>query len=181
MIDVNPQALVIIDVQQGMFSFPEMQPFDGEAVVDRIAALIESARESQVPVGYVQHDGESGHPLASDSPGFGFHPALSPRPDDCVVVKRHCNAFQDTELAQHIDGFDLRHVAVCGMQTQYCVDSFVRAAVERGVQITLVSDAHTTFGTALLAADQIIAHHNDLLSGSFATLKTADEIAFEPA
>jgi nicotinamidase-related amidase len=180
-IDVNPQALVIIDVQQGMFSFPDMQPFEGDAIVNRIVALIESARASQVPVIYIQHDGENGHPLASGSPGFAFHPALSPRPEDHVVVKRHCNAFQDTGLAHHIDGLGLRHVAVCGMQTQYCVDSFVRAAVERGVQITLVSDGHTTFGTALLAADQIIAHHNDLLNGSFATLKTTNEVAFESA
>ncbi len=143
--------------------------------------MIERARVSKVPVIYVQHEGEKGHPLANDSPGFAVHPALSPYSDDLVVVKRHCNAFQDTDLAGQIDHLGLRHIAVCGMQTQYCVDTFVRAAVERGVQITLVSNAHTTFGTALLAADQIVAHHNDLLNGSFATLKTTNDVEFERA
>lgn len=33
------KALVVIDVQKGMFD-PNYPPYDGEAVVDRIAALI---------------------------------------------------------------------------------------------------------------------------------------------
>jgi hypothetical protein len=43
------KALVIIDVQKGMFD-PNYPPHDGEAVVDRIAGLIAKARQAKAPV-----------------------------------------------------------------------------------------------------------------------------------
>ena len=172
------QALVIIDVQQGMFAEPEMPPFDGEAVVTRIRSLLNLARNADVPVIFIQHDGGEGHPLSSDSPGFAYHPRLMPTLGETVIVKRHCNAFQDTRLAGHLRSEAIDHLTVCGMQTQYCVDTFVRAAVDRGFHIRLVSDAHTTFGTTILSADSIIAHHNDVLNGSFASLELASEVQF---
>lgn len=173
------QALIVIDVQQGMFLFPEMQPHDGDGTVRRIAAVLGTAREAGVGVVFVQHDGGDGHPLAMDSPGFPFHEALAPLPSETVVVKQHCNAFQQTDLLERLNGMGIGHVTVCGMQTQYCVDTFVRAAVEHGLKVRLIADGHTTFDTAVLRAEQIIAHHNDVLGGSFATLTTADEIVFE--
>lgn len=65
------KALLIIDVQQGMFSAPGMEPYDGEGVVGRLAALL--ARANGLPVFFVQHNGtEPGHPLAENGPGFPF-------------------------------------------------------------------------------------------------------------
>ncbi len=172
------QALVIIDVQQGMFSMPEMQPFDGEAVVNRIRSLLDLARSVGVPVIFIQHDGGEDDPLASDSPGFAYHPSLMPRVGETVIVKRYCNAFQDTRLTDHLRSEAIDHLTVCGMQTQYCVDTFVRVAVDRGFHVRLVSDGHTTFGTETLSADSIIAHHNDVLKGSFASLELASDVQF---
>ncbi len=172
------QALVIIDVQQGMFSLPEMQPFDGDAVVTRISSLLDLARSADVPVIFIQHDGGEGHPLSSDRPGFAYHPRLMPLSYETVIIKRHCNAFQDTGLTEHFQSEAIDHLTVCGMQTQYCVDTFVRAAVDRGFQVRLVSDGHTTFGTTILSGESIIAHHNDVLRGSFASLELASEVQF---
>ena len=172
------QALVIIDVQQGMFSDPAMQPFEGDATVARIRALLDRARNASLPVFFVQHDGGTGHPLARDSAGFAFHPSLTPHDGESVTIKTECNAFQGTGLAERLEASRISHLTVCGMQTQYCVDTFVRAAVEHGFEVCLAADGHTTFGTALLDAGTIIAHHNDILAGSFATLCPAGEIAF---
>lgn len=172
------QALVIIDVQQGMFSMPEMLPFEGEAVVARIHSLLNVARGVGVPVIFIQHDGGDGHPLSSDSAGFAYHSSLMPLSEETVIIKCHCNAFQDTRLAEHLRSEKIDDLTVCGMQTQYCVDTFVRAAVDRSFQVRLVSDAHTTFGTTILSADSIIAHHNDVLNGSFASLELASKVQF---
>ena len=101
-----------------------------------------------------------------------------PRLGETVVVKRHCNAFQDTRLIEHLRSEAIDHLTVCGMQTQYCVDTFVRVAVDRGFKVRLVSDGHTTFGTMTLPADSIIAHHNEVLKGSFASLALASEVEF---
>ena len=52
------KALVVIDVQKGMFGSPNFQPHDGEVVVDRIAGLIAKARDAGTPVFFVQHSAE---------------------------------------------------------------------------------------------------------------------------
>jgi len=64
------------------------------------------------------------------------------------------------------------------MQTEFCIDTVVRAAYERSYKVTLVSDGHTPFDTRGLAAAGIIAHHNATLGSGFATLKKAEEIVF---
>jgi nicotinamidase-related amidase len=172
------EALIIIDVQEGMFAFPEMQPFDGAETVARIAAILNRARAANAPIFFVQHAGEDGHPLEPGTVGFPFHASLTPLPTESVTVKHHCNAFQETELESVLRGADIESLIVTGMQSNYCVDTFVRAAKERGFAIRLVSDGHTTFDTPVLTAEQIIAHHNHTLEGSFAALVRADDVGF---
>ena len=171
-------ALVIIDVQMGMFTFPGYTPHNGEATVARIAGLLNAARRSDTPVFFVQHDGGEGDPLARGSAGFPFRPELAPKDGESVTVKRHCSTFQQTDFDQALKRADIDHLIVCGMQTEFCVDTAVRAAFERGYKVTLVSDAHTTFDTKTLPAAGVIAHHNATLGSGFATLKTSEEIAF---
>ncbi|MFM9851808.1 MAG: cysteine hydrolase family protein [Sphingomonadaceae bacterium] len=171
-------ALVIIDVQQGMFSLPDMPPHDGVETVRRIRSLLDKARAAQAPIFFVQHDGGADHPLAGDGPGFRFHADLTPLPGESVTVKTRCNAFHGTTLEAQLMNRCFETLIVCGMQSQYCVDTFVRAAAERGFALTLVGDCHTTFDTPSLSAAQIIAHHNQTLSGSFAAVMPASEIDF---
>jgi nicotinamidase-related amidase len=172
------KALVVIDVQMGMFTTPGYTPHDGEATVARIAGLLKRARENGVPVFFVQHDGGKGDTLEAGTPAFAFRPELAPRDGESVTVKRHCSAFQNTDFDQALKHADIDHLIVCGMQTEFCVDTAVRAAYERGYKVTLVSDGHTTFDTKALSGAAIVAHHNTTLNGSFAALRTAEEIAF---
>jgi nicotinamidase-related amidase len=170
-------ALVVIDVQQGMFAFPDYPPHDGEGVVARIAGLIARARAAERPIFYVQHDGGPGHPLGAGTEGFPFRPELAPQPGDSVTVKRNCNSFQDTDLDARLRNAGIDHLVICGMQTEFCVDTAVRAGFERGYKITLVEDAHSTGDTPVLKAKDIVAHHNRTLA-DFAKLQCANAIAF---
>ena len=171
------KALVVIDVQQGMFAFPDYPPHDGEAVVARIAEMIARARAAGTPIFYIQHDGGEGSELATGAPGFPFRPELAPKDGDSVTVKRNCNAFQGTPLDARLKDAGIDHLVVCGMQTEFCVDTAVRAAYERGYTITLVEDAHSTGDTSVLKAADIIAHHNATLR-DFANLERAEAVSF---
>ena len=169
-------ALLVIDVQQGMFA--SALPHDGEAVVARIAGLIALARANGVPVFFVQHDGGPGDDFSKDGPGFAFRPEIAPRDGETVTVKRKCNSFQQTDLDAKLRAAGIDHLVICGMQTEYCVDTAIRAAVDRGYRVSVASDAHSTFDTKILPAATIIAHHNNTWQGSFATLLQAAEINF---
>jgi nicotinamidase-related amidase len=169
-------ALLVIDVQEGMEPYTA---HDGKGVVSRIAALIDRARQSDTKVVYVQHDGSSepGHPLAKDAPGHAIHHAIAPRADDTVISKTQCSSFLRTDLEQTLSASDIDHLVVCGMQTEFCVDTTVRAAHERGYRVTLVSDAHSTGDTTVLRAEKIVAHHNRTLA-DFANVIPAATVKF---
>jgi nicotinamidase-related amidase len=169
-------GLLVIDVQQAMFGAAE--PYDGRAVVARIAALIARARAANVPVFYVQHDGGTGDAFDKNGAGFALLPEIAPEPGDSVTVKKRCSAFYDTALDASLRAAGVDSLVVCGMQTEYCVDTTVRSAFERGYRVTVACDAHTTFDSALLPATTIIAHTQHLWNGRFARLKLAQDVAF---
>ncbi|HEX2559804.1 cysteine hydrolase family protein [Phenylobacterium sp.] len=171
-------ALVVIDVQQGMWAFPEYPPHDGEGMVGRICGLIDRARAAGAPVFFVQHEGGPGEALEPGKPGFALHADLRPRPDEPVIAKRQCSAFLDTDLDARLKSAGADRLVICGMQTEFCVDTAVRGAVERGYKVTLVADGHSTGDTRVLKAADIIRHHNNTLRMGFAEVKPAAEIAF---
>lgn len=172
------KALVVIDVQKGMFGMPDLQPYEGEAVVDRIAELIVRARDARVPIYFVQHDGGPDDNFHPGKPGFPFHAKLTPRTGDNVTVKHHGSAFHDTDLDAKLRKAGIDGLVMCGMQSEYCVDAAVRSAHEHGYKVMLVSDGHSPFDTRILKAPDIIAHENETLNGSYATVKPAAEIEF---
>lgn len=178
------KALVVIDVQEGMFAYPDFQPHDGGGVVARIGALIARARAAGTPIFYVQHDGGPGDDLEAGKPGFAYRAAIAPGPDDEVpddevTVKTHGSAFKATDFDTKLKRAGIDHIVVCGMQSEYCIDAAIRGAVERHYTVTLVADGHSTFDNKVLKAPQIIAHQNETLNGSYATVLPAAEISFE--
>jgi nicotinamidase-related amidase len=175
--DRMTKALVIIDVQKGMFD-PNYPPHDGEAVVDRIAGLIARARQAGVPVFFVQHHGEGNHPFQPGKPGYPFHDKLTPQPGDDVTVKHKSSAFHGTNFDAKLKQADVDHLVITGMQSEYCVTSAIRSAYERGYAITLVSDAHSTGDTKIATGKDIVAIINDTTRGSFGDVVPAAEISF---
>ena len=172
-------ALIVIDVQKGMWAHPDHPPYDGDGVVARIAQLIAKARAAGAPVFYVQHHGEEdGHPFKPGLPGFPFHDAIAPQPGDDVTVKHHSSAFHGTDLDAKLKRAGVDHLVITGMQSEYCVDSAVRGAYERGYKVTLVSDAHSTGDTRVAKAKDIVAIQNDTMAGDFATVMPASAVAF---
>jgi nicotinamidase-related amidase len=75
-------------------------------------------------------------------------------------------------------------LVVCGMHTEFCVDTTIRRALALGYPVILAADAHTSDGSAVLTPALVIAHHNDVLSnissfGPRVRPLPAAEIAFD--
>jgi nicotinamidase-related amidase len=171
-------ALLVIDLQRGMFTAgPE--PHEGEAVLSRVAGLIEQARDQGIPVLHVRHDGGAGDPLERETPGWEIHSAVAPRAGEPIIDKTRCSAFYDTGLQEELQRRGIQRLIVAGMQTEYCIDTSCRAARDLGYQIVLVKDGHTTFDSPVLSGAQIVAHHNQTLKGGgFVDLLEAAAVKF---
>ncbi|HEY4125435.1 MAG TPA: cysteine hydrolase family protein [Rhizomicrobium sp.] len=172
------KALVVIDHQKAMFSNPNMLPYDGEAVTDRITALIAAARDTGTPIFFVQHDGGPEDDFHPGKPGYPFHDKIAPRAGEDVTVKTKSSAFHGTDFDAKLRHAGIDHLVITGMQSEYCVTSAIRGACERGYKLTLVSDAHSTFDSKAAKGRDIVAIINDTMRGSFGKAIPAAEINF---
>jgi nicotinamidase-related amidase len=174
----NDTALLVIDVQKGMFA-EEDPVYQGEQLLETLNSLIGRARAAGTPVIYVRHNGSSVQdPLHPDNPGWPIHPAIAPAAGETVVDKREPDSFYKTSPQQELEGRGIKKLIIAGLQTEFCVDTTCRRAYSLDYQITLVTDAHSTWDAGGLSAAQIIAHHNQMLGNSFVTPKPASEIEF---
>lgn len=160
-------ALLIIDVQHALCS-GQWAAHDIERVVDRINAVAARARAAGVPVIFIQHE-ESDGPLEYGTEGWQLYGRLDARPEDTRLRKAASDSFHKTDLQALLQSRKVDHLIVCGLQSEFCVDSTVRGALARGYPVTLVADGHSTLDNEVLSASQISAHHNATLAnlGSF--------------
>lgn len=71
----------------------------------------------------------------------------------------------------------IEKLTIVGMQTEFCVDTTIRAAFSKEYKNTFVRGCHTTFDTEVLKAEDIIKHH-ERTWGSFGELKNLEDITF---
>jgi nicotinamidase-related amidase len=169
------KALIVIDVQNGVYVYEDIEVCAGQALIATINRLIASARAAGCPVVFVRHEDEW---LLAGSHEWELKKELDARVDsDIFIGKRHGSAFHATPLAETLRRMDINDVVLCGLQTEMCVDSTLRHAVALDFEVSLAEDAHSTYDTATLSAPQIIEHHNRTLA-NYARVTPADAIIF---
>ncbi|MEM6484892.1 MAG: isochorismatase family protein [Pseudomonadota bacterium] len=151
-------ALLVIDAQIGL----ARGAFREAETITAINRVIAFCRRCQAPIFFVQHCHQSYAPLIKGNAGWALHPELDEHPDDVRIEKRASDAFFETTLGSVLAAKDISHLYITGLQTEFCVDTTCRAALSKGLSVTLVADGHTTLGTAMPEAE-VIAHHNAVL------------------
>lgn len=155
-------AVLVIDVQQGLCE-GEGAAFDCEGTIARINAVTRKARQAGVPVIFIQHESRSGY-LEHGTAQWQLANGLDVQPGDLKVRKTTADAFLRTELEAVLARLRVGRVVICGMHSEFCVDTTARRALALGMPVTLVSDAHTSAGNSAISAPQAIAHHNATLA-----------------
>lgn len=131
------KALLVVDVQHDVVA----QAWQRDAVVGRIADLVDGARAAQVPVVWIRHNDPY---LPIGSPGWRLVDGLSPAHDEPQIDKSYGDSFADTDLEPVLAELGVGHILLCGAQTDACITATFYGAVHRGYDVTLVADAHTT-------------------------------------
>ncbi len=155
-------ALLIIDVQQGLFD-AEPAPYEAQQVITRINQLSAQARSQQVPVIWVQHEAPD-TALSFQSPAWQLHPDLQTADGDIVVRKTTPDSFLHTDLQQHLQNLGVDQLIICGYASEFCIDTTTRRAAGLAYPVTLVADAHTTIDKAHASAAVIRQHENASLA-----------------
>ncbi len=184
--DLNPAPLstcgiVVIDAQneyvEGPLALPDVNP-----ALDRIAVLLDRARQAGRPIVHIAHKGRAGGPFDRDADRGAIVDRVAPVGSEAVIEKGLPNAFAGTELESTLRDLGLETVIFAGFMTHMCVSSTARCALDLGFNSVVVSDASgtralpdPTGGPALSAADL----HRAVLAGladRFAIVSPLDRI-----
>lgn len=174
-------ALIIIDMQHGIFMRKE---YDGVAIYKEdelllnINSLIKKAKKAGAPVIYILHMYKDFPMMEKGQPLWQVHPAIKPGLTDIIVEKHHADAFYRSLLHDTLIGLGVTDLVITGIQTAYCVDTTCRRAHSLGYSNILASDGHSALDGGILKAEQIIAHHNEVLGSQFASVMPACSIEF---
>jgi nicotinamidase-related amidase len=174
-------ALVVIDLQKGLSTYPTVDPVP--EIVDKSRRLAEAFRERGLPVVLVNVTG--GAPGRTEQPRRSgkfpdefaeLIPELGAQPGDIRVTKRTWGAFPHTDLEQKLRSAGVTQIVLTGIATSIGVESTAREAYALGFNVTLATDAMTDMDAA--------AHENSVerIFPKLGETGTADEVisALEP-
>src|ERR1700685_976416 len=130
-------ALMVIDVQNGVIN----GAWKRDEVVTRIGNLVSKARNGGIDVIWVQHS-ETDMPIGSEE--WQIVSELKPAKNEKIIHKLFRSSFEETSLEEVLETLDISHLIISGAQSNYCVRNTIHAGFERGFNITLVEDCHTT-------------------------------------
>ena len=141
-------ALLVIDLQKGILSYPTVHPI--HEVLRQASALADAFRRRGLPVVLVNVSGgapgrtEQTRPRGPFPEGFAdLAPELNQQPQDHLVTKQTWGAFTGTDLAARLQGLGVTQVVLAGVATSIGVESTARHAYELGFNVALAVDAMT--------------------------------------
>src|SRR5262245_51293850 len=107
-------ALLVIDVQNGVVA----DAHNRDGVIANIGALVDRAREEDVPVVWVQHNDDQ---LPRDSESWRYVPELVRRDSEPLVHKSYGDSFEGTDLESLLAERGVSQLVVTGAQTDACI------------------------------------------------------------
>ena len=152
-------ALLMIDAQVGVLS----SIWESQRVVGNLERLVSKARSAGVPVIWVQHSDDDELKYGSDA--WKLAPNFVPSAAEFVVHKKYNSSFAETDLDRKLKTLRVSRLILAGALTNWCIRSTAYAAVDRGYNLALVSDAHSTESMKLpdgktASAESIVADLN---------------------
>ncbi len=166
-------AFLLIDCQVGLLE-GDWPVVGAETLIPRWADLLKRARAAGMPVFFVRHGEGPGTPLEHGTPGWQVHPRIGARPDDTYFDKTTCDTFESTPLADELSKRGIHHLIIAGLEGPHCVRATTLGALVRGLKVTLIRDAHSTYNTEMQTAEQITAAVNEELTDRVILVAAAD-------
>ncbi|MEI4832018.1 isochorismatase family protein [Bacillus sp. FJAT-53711] len=172
------QALVVIDMQEIFFNEPQNFLYDKEQVVANINELITKAHETNIPVIFIQHTGtEETDEMFEGKDEWQLHKGLVKTSSDKVIQKTKWDSFYQTELLNYLKEKEIEQIIFAGAQTEFCLDTTIRAAYSLGYQNNILyKNTHSTITSTVLEAQTIIKHHENIWHNRFLKIEELDTV-----
>ena len=128
---------------------------------------------------YIQHDGSAENYCIPGADDWKILPSLIIEPNDFIIPKTANDSFYRTSLHEELNKMSIKEVVITGCATDFCVDATVKSALTHDLNITVISDGHTTADRKNLTARQVIDHYNWIWQEMTPTKGKVEVISFE--
>jgi nicotinamidase-related amidase len=152
-INIQKTAVVVIDLQKGITSI-QTEPYPPGVIIENTVKLLTAARKNNMPVFLVHVTpspdlkdalrpvSETSFTRSGYDPAWSeFVPELNIQPDDFLITKHQWGAFYGTELDLQLRRRGINTIILCGIATNFGVESTARYAYELGYNQIFVEDA----------------------------------------
>jgi nicotinamidase-related amidase len=133
----NKGVLLVVDVQAGVMG----ESWEASRIIKNVSRAVDRARAQGVPVVWVQH---SDSDLRYGSPEWQWVPELAPLNGELLIHKQFNSSFEQTRLDEELSRLGATHITLAGAATNWCIRATAYGALDRGYDLTLIKDAHTT-------------------------------------
>jgi nicotinamidase-related amidase len=134
------RALIVIDIQKDYFTGGTLPLHGAEEAEARIVAAIGRAKRAGDRIVLVRHVSQAETGLfAKGGDGITVRPSILTAAENApIVTKQVADAFQDTDLAEHLTG--VKKLLVCGMMTQNCVVFTAMSRAAEAFDVSVIGD-----------------------------------------
>lgn len=94
-----------------------------------------------IPVIWVQHSDDE---MEAGSPDWPIVPELVPAAGEARIYKHFNSSFENTASEETLAQLGATHISLASAATNWCIRATSYAALDRGYDLTLIKDAHTT-------------------------------------
>jgi nicotinamidase-related amidase len=175
------RALIVIDVQNEYFTGNlKIEYPDSRTSLANIGKAMDGAQAAQIPVIVVQQVAPVDSPIfAEGSCGWELHEAIQSRPWQYKVNKKLPSAFAGTDLADWLAENNINTLCVVGYMTHNCVDSTIKHAIHKGLQVEYIQDASGALSYAnqsgFTSAEEIHRTFSIVMQARFAAVMDTQE------
>lgn len=123
---MTKQALIVIDIQNDYFAEGNYPLYQPEVTTQKNVKAMVIATEKNIPIIHIQHlvSPELGEGLFfyDESEGAEIHKdIMAAAPNAPIVVKRHADCFEKTNLEELLQEMGVEETLLTGMMTHNCV------------------------------------------------------------
>ncbi|HNR65060.1 MAG TPA: isochorismatase family cysteine hydrolase [Atribacterota bacterium] len=133
-------ALLVIDMQYGLL---QRNVFYKEQLIDNVNALLDFFHNREKPVFIIRHTNTSFS--AENTDNWQIDSNVKRADSDILLNKTHSSVFKEKRFISLLKENSISDVVVTGLVSNGCVKAACLDARVNGLNVTLISDGHSTF------------------------------------
>lgn len=170
---MHDTLLLIVDVQNAI---AVNKPYRFDEVLSNIKLLLTKFRTGKKPLLFIQHDDGIGSDFEVNTHGWKFVDEIAPQAGEMVIPKLFNSAFRGTPLDEYLKKSGIKKLIIVGLQTEYCIDTTIRVAFEKGYEVIIPELTNTTVDGPVLKAEDIVKHHHHLFDNRFGRVVKMEDL-----